>query len=49
MQDENEGEFEVGIFYLFPTVAFRIQMDKDELGSTWEQVAVPLGEVATPS
>lgn len=47
--EEEEGEFEVGISYLFPDVAFLIQMEGDEFGSAWEKVAVPLGKVATPS
>ena len=32
-QDENEGDIEVDISYLFPTLAFRIQMDVDKFGS----------------
>ncbi|KAF1965429.1 hypothetical protein BU23DRAFT_604210 [Bimuria novae-zelandiae CBS 107.79] len=40
---EEEGEFEVGISYLFPQVAYLIQMDRDE-GSAWDEVAVPLGK-----
>ena len=47
-RDESEGEFDVGVSYLFPDVAFLIQMEGDEYGTAWEQVAVPLGKVATP-
>ncbi|KAL1598009.1 hypothetical protein SLS60_008497 [Paraconiothyrium brasiliense] len=43
---EEEGEFEVGLSYLFPTVAFLIQMEGE--GQGWDAVAVPLGETATP-
>ena len=47
LQHRDEGEFLVGILYVFPKAAFRI-MEGDKWGSAWEQVPVSFPKVATP-